>query len=118
MHTLINITFLIILSYILFYLIRFDNPFETFLPGIFGTDALTKRQNSCTPENNCFLGSYARTQIFQNVCQPQQGLLRQKIPLGDNCQRTFGDVMATPKSFYVCELDKHLQRKCQWVKRS
>ena len=118
MHTLINITFLIILSYILFYLIKHDNPFETFLPGIFGTDALTKRQNSCTPENNCFLGSYARTQIFQNVCQPQQGLLRQKIPLGDNCQRTFGDVMATPKSFYVCELDKHLQRKCQCVKRS
>ncbi len=90
------------------------------MPGLFGTDIHTKQPSyypKCTPENNCFPGSYARTQIFQNVCQPTHGLLRQKIPLADTCQKTFSDFMSTPKSYYVCELDKHLGRHCRWVKK-
>ena len=116
MEKLINITFLIILSYILFYLTVKKNPLEFFMPGIFGTDVRTLNP-PCTPENNCFPGSYARTQIYQNVCQPKYGLLRQKIPLSDDCQRTFNDHMSTEKYHYVCSVNKHLQRKCKWVKK-
>ena len=41
---------------------------ESFM-NVFGTDSLVNI-SGCRPENNCFLGSYARTQIYQNVCQP------------------------------------------------
>ena len=95
MKLLLHITFLVILTYILFYLIVKNNPLEQFYPSIFRTDSSTL-PNNCTPENNCFPGTYARTQIYQNVCQPQSGLYRQKIPLNDNCQRTFLDYMETP----------------------
>ena len=120
MQKLLNIVFLLILLYILFYLAVRKNPLETFFPSIFGTDSRTvlpSHYPECTPGNNCFPGSYARTQIYQNVCQPLTGLNRQKIPLADNCQRTLGDFMSTPKHYYVCHLDKHLQRRCQWIKK-
>ena len=114
---LINIIFLFILFSILIYLIAVKKPMETFMPGIFGTDPRTLPFTECRPENNCFPGTYARTQIYQNVCQPDFGLLRQKIPTNDNCQRTLLDYMNTPKNYYVCEVDNHLQRKCQWIKK-
>tara|TARA_B100000123_G_scaffold98473_1_gene71914 strand:- start:157 stop:519 length:363 start_codon:yes stop_codon:yes gene_type:complete len=120
MKRFINITFLIILLYILFYLVSNKNPLELFLPSIFGTDTLTlqpKIYPLCTPNNNCFPGSYARTQIYQNVCQPEYGLLKQKIPLSDNCQRTFNDYMSTDTHHYICTLNNHLQRQCQWIKK-
>lgn len=91
MSNLINYLFLILLLYILFYLRTRTNPLEYFYPQIFGTDPFTKplsRYPECTPANNCFPGTYARTQIYHNVCQPSAGLLRQPIPLFGNCQRS------------------------------
>ena len=119
---IINIIFLTVLLIILLTLISKKNPLENFTPGIFGTDIYTLprlylNQTKCTPENNCFPGSYARTQIYQNVCEPNHGLLRQKIPLDDTCQRTLSDYMATPQHYYVCDVDNHLQRKCRWIKK-
>ena len=69
------------------------------------------------PEDDCYMGSPMRSQIYQNVCEPNYGLLRQKIPLNDNCQRTIGGKMSAPRNYYVCEVDKHLQRKCGWIKK-
>lgn len=113
----LNYFFIIILGIILLYLIKVNKPLEHFIPGIFGVDPLTLPHRECKPENNCFPGAYARTQIYQNVCQPEYGLLRQKIPSNDNCQRTLLDYMNAPKHHYVCHIDKHLQRKCQWIKK-
>ena len=91
MPKILNMLFLIILLYILFYLVTRNNPLEYFYPQIFGTDPLTvphPQYPACTPANNCFPGAYARTQIYHNVCQPQTGLLRQPIPLLGNCQKS------------------------------
>lgn len=91
MSNLVNYLFLILLIYILFYFVTRSNPFEYFYPHIFGTDPYTKpisKYPECTPNNNCFPGTYARTQIYQNVCQPNTGLLRQPIPLFNNCQKS------------------------------
>jgi hypothetical protein len=120
MKLLVNYSFLLILLYILFYFIIRKNPLEYFYPSLFGFDPHIipqPRYSNCTPENNCFPGAYARTQIYQNVCQPAYGLNRQKIPIYDNCQRTLGDFMATPKSYYTCWVDKHLNRRCGWTPR-
>jgi hypothetical protein len=90
MKDLLNCVFLLILTYILCYLIVNKNPLEHFYPNIFRVDTRTILPNTyprCTPENNCFPGTYARTQSYQNVCEPKTGLLRQKIPLQDNCLR-------------------------------
>lgn len=88
---LINYLFLFLLLYILFYLVTRSNPLEYFYPRIFGTDPFTVPQSTypeCTPGNNCFPGTYARTQIYQNMCQPATGLLRQPIALVDNCKKS------------------------------
>lgn len=119
---IINIIFLTVLITILLTLLSSKNPLENFMPGIFGTDIHTLprnyfQQKPCTPENNCFPGNYARTQIYQNVCEPNHGLLRQKIPLDDTCQRTLGDHMSTEQHYYVCNVDKHLKRHCRWHKK-
>lgn len=117
--TILNKVFIILLIIILFYFIKIKNPLETFYPGIFRMDPHTLPSNyhHCTPENNCFPGTYARTQIYQNVCQPHTGLLRQKIPLQDRCQRSLLDFMNAPKHYYICDVNKHLQRKCKWYKK-
>jgi hypothetical protein len=114
---IINVAFLFILTYILFYFLIVKKPLalERFIPNVFGNIDPLVLPGSCRPENNCFPGSYARTQIYQNVCQPNHGLLRQKIPLDDNCQRTFNDHMSSPKHHYVCHVDEHLQRRCRWI---
>ena len=40
----------------------------------------------CTPENNCFRGSYSKSSIYQNMCQPIFTFLnRVKIPLRLDC---------------------------------
>ena len=109
---ILNIIFLIILLIILLYYLINKNMLETFI-NVFGTDSLVNMGN-CTPENNCYPGNYLRTQIYQNVCQPKYGLLRQKIPLNDNCQRS---LMNVPKYYYKCHINKHLQRNCSWYKK-
>jgi hypothetical protein len=122
---LINTIFLLVLIVILYVLISHTNPLEGFRlfehfvpPKVFGNiDPYIFPLNECRPENNCFPGSYARTEIYQNVCQPRHGLLRQKKPLVDDCQRTFSGFMETPQNYYVCDLDDHLQRRCRWIKK-
>ena len=113
---ILNKIFIILLLLILFYFLKVDRPLESFFPSIFRMDPHTLPIR-CTPENNCFPGTYARTQIYQNVCQPEHGLLRQKIPLQDSCQRHLLDYMNAPKHHYVCDVNKHLQRKCRWIKK-
>lgn len=119
----INTIFLIVLVIIFYILISQKNPLEAFRvfeyfipPKVFGNiDPHILPLNECRPENNCFPGSYARTQIYQNVCEPQSGLLRQKKPLVDDCQRTFSGFMETPQHYFVCDMNDHLQRRCRWI---
>jgi len=106
MPQVLNYLFLLLLLYILFYFLVRKNPLEYFSTGVFGFDPGLFRTPSqlkiqtppplvgdgsflpCTPSNNCFPGTTARTQIYQNLCQPQYGLLKQPIFLQDDCQRT------------------------------
>ena len=37
----------------------------------------------CNLKNNCFPGSYFTGSQYQNMCEPNRGLLRQKIQLVD-----------------------------------
>ena len=103
---LLNYLFLLLLIYILFYFLVRKNPLEYFIPGIFGFDPglyqIPSQLNlpnetliigngripPCTADNNCFPGTQARTQIYQNLCQPRYGLLRQPIATDENCQRS------------------------------
>jgi hypothetical protein len=115
------ITLIIILVYLLnnqkaleLFLNKIKNKtnIEHFLPGVFGFQlGIPLNPYKCSPENDCYMGSPMRSQIYQNVCQT-----RQKISLTDNCQRTLGGKMAAPKNYYVCDVDKHLHRKCNWIK--
>ena len=115
MKVILNIIALVVLTSILFYLIYHNSFYENFSSGIFGWDPLTL-PHRCTPENNCFPGHYARTQIYHNMCQPSSGLLRQKIGLQDNCQRSLDNYFSKPNNQQLkCTVDKHLQRRCQWV---
>jgi len=117
---------------------------ENFLPGVFG---FAPRVGGCTPENNCYPGSYAATQKYHNMCQPSFGLNRQKIGLQDHCTHDLGKMsnelyltqnslipknapkntgkrimqpvnISPDKNMLVCTVDNHLQRRCQWVKPS
>ena len=129
----INSLYIIVLIIILVYLLNNQRALELFMndikkkvenfkniehfyPSIFRTDlGIPLNFHNCTPENDCFPGSTLRTQIYQNVCQPRSGLLRQPIPLADRCQRGLGK-MTAPRSYFVCDVDNHLQRKCKWIK--
>ena len=72
--------------------------------------------DDCRPENNCFKGSYFRTQQYHNVCPPKFGELnREPINLQDDCSRSLGDY-PKPKYKFYCTIDKHLNRRCKWYK--
>ena len=106
-----NVFALFTLIVLLFYIIN-NNIFELFYPKYFGFDpSLVNFSQKCNSNNYCYPGSYFRSQIYQNMCQPNQGLLRQKIPLQNNC---FKSLERPPKKF-ICRINKHLQRKCQWI---
>ena len=129
----INSLYIIVLIIILVYLLNNQRALELFMndikvkvenfkniehfyPSVFGAQlGIPLNPYDCRPENDCFPGSQLRTQIYQNVCQPHTGLLRQPIPLADRCQRGLGK-MTAPRSYFVCDVDKHLQRKCKWIK--
>ena len=110
----LGIIFLTFLMILLFLLINNKKNLD-FFQNVFGIGHLPP---PWTPENDCFPGNYFRSQLYQNVCQPQQGLLRQKIPLQDNCQRGLGGKMSPDKNYYLCSVDKHLNRRCKWVKEN
>ena len=139
----ISICFLILCLIILCMVINKPNQLETFLPGVFG---FVPRIPGCTPENDCYPGSYAVTQKYHNMCQPSFGLNRQKIGLHDHCTHDLGKMsnelyltqnnliprnqppQNKPKlllqptnvspdgNLLVCTVDNHLQRRCHWVK--
>ena len=120
----LSIFFLIILIGILHFIMNNNNALELFInkehftPGVFGFQlGIPLNPYNCRPEDDCYMGSPMRSQIYQNVCEPNHGLLRQKIPLNDNCQRTIGGKMSAPRNYYVCKVHKTLQRKCGWIKK-
>ena len=40
----------------------------------------------CDPKNNCFPGSYNRTEVYNNLCPPKTGgLNRQPVQVNDDC---------------------------------
>ena len=146
---LVNYSFLVVCLFVLFMLIsnklnveNFLPKVENFLPGVFG---FGPRIPGCTPENDCYPGSYATTQKYHNMCQPSFGLNRQKIGLQDHCTHDLGrmsselyqtqnslipsrpPIKPKPRSMIpsgaspdqntlVCTVDEHLQRRCKWVK--
>lgn len=71
----------------------------------------------CTPENNCFQGSYLRSQIYTNVCQIEgennnmSKLTRLPKLTKDRCYRTLAD-----DDKFKCSVNKHGQRNCFWEK--
>jgi hypothetical protein len=73
--------------------------------------------NRCTPENNCFRGSYLRSQIYTNVCQIEgennmmNKLTRLPKLTKDRCYRTLAD-----DDKFKCSVNKHGQRNCFWEK--
>ena len=75
-----------------------------------------KRSTACTPENNCFPGSYLRSQVYQNMCEPTdtQHLLRNKVQIQDNCLRSLGNPLNTKN--LECTVNIRDQRKCNWQK--
>tara|TARA_B000000437_G_scaffold20531_1_gene14677 strand:+ start:137 stop:622 length:486 start_codon:yes stop_codon:yes gene_type:complete len=138
---LTNYIFLFIILIILFIILKKKVEVENFLPGVFG---FAPRIPGCTPENDCYPGSYAATQKYHNMCQPSFGLNRQKIGLQDHCTHDLGKMSGElyltqnnlipkipsrppPRSMIpfraspdqntlVCTVDEHLQRRCKWVK--
>ena len=138
----ISASFLMVCLVLLFIFIRKPDQLETFFPGFF------PRIPRCTPENDCYPGSYAVTQKYHNMCQPSFGLNRQKIGLHDHCAHDLGkmsnelyltqnniipknqppqnkpELLLQPTNIspdgnlLVCTVDKHLQRRCKWVKPS
>ena len=70
----------------------------------------------CTHENNCFPGSYMRSQVYQNMCEPTDTvhLLKDRRQLKDNCLRSLGNPLNTKN--LKCKVNIHDQRDCKWDK--
>lgn len=105
---MINVLILFVIILILLLNLKSKENF----PKVFGTGVV---QKECSPQNNCFPGSYHRTQQYQNVCQPDFGLLnRTKVSLQEECLRDAGRMIDTTLPDYKikCFIDEHLNRKC------
>ena len=78
----------------------------------------TPPQPPCTPGNNCFPGSYFRSQSYQNMCEPatinEGGLSKDKVQLIDNCVKTLGSQINNEKYEYKCFKDKRGVDHCYW----
>jgi hypothetical protein len=59
--------------------------YEYFGPGVGKSFGVYHSPENCEAKNNCFKGSYFRSQIYQDVCQPLCGLNRSKKQLRSNC---------------------------------
>ena len=54
-----------------------------------GFARVIKPHPNCDSDNNCFPGSYFRSEIYENMCEPRYGgLMKEKINLRGNCLRT------------------------------
>ena len=100
-----NIYLLTILIIIFIYICN-NNIWELFRPLYFGFDpSRVSIDKKCVPENDCFPGSYLRTEIYHNMCEPNYGLMKQKIKLQDTCQKSLSGKL-------MCLVNKDLSRKC------
>jgi hypothetical protein len=58
---------------------------ENFIQGYgYGFSTYLSPYPQCKIGNNCFRGSYFNRGGYQNVCEPKEGLLKQKRQLIDN----------------------------------
>ena len=81
---------IIILIFLIIYYL--SQTSETFNLGIGKSFSQYYTPQSCNINDNCFKGSLYRTQLYENMCEPNYGnLLREKIPLNGNCLRTLGN---------------------------
>ena len=84
-----NLIILILLIIIFLVVILYNNNInENFSVG-YGTGfaQFYKPYPKCDSNNNCFPGYYYRSEIYSNLCEPQQGLLKTKRNLNSNCTR-------------------------------
>ena len=113
MNTLYFIILILILT-----IVFIKTVVENFSAG-YGTSFGTFHQpQRCDPKDNCFAGTYLRSQQYHNVCPPKLGgLNREKIQLQDDCQRSLGNFPAH-RNLFECNVDNHLRRHCRWKKMS
>lgn len=72
------------------------------------------QEQKCSPENNCFIGSYMRSQVYQNTCEPKDnGPLKEPRKLRDYCLRSLGNPNIS-KLNLKCKVNKHDQINCNW----
>lgn len=118
MNTCVGITIIILICLII--LINIYNiTFEKFTLGSGqGFSHYTPPIPNCTPENNCFPGSYFRSQVYQNMCEPKDvehgGLSREKIDLLDNCVKSLGSQLNDIKYSYKTFEDDHGIQHSYW----
>ena len=89
-ETILCLMVLFIISFILLGFI-YNNEHLTGYGTVFGLSGNPSPR--CTHGNNCFPGYYYRSQIYQNMCSPNDpnGLLRDKIQLVDGCVKTLAN---------------------------
>lgn len=63
------------------------SSYEYFGPGVGKSFGGYYSPENCEAKNNCFRGSYFRSQIYQDVCQPLYGLNRSKKLLRSKCSK-------------------------------
>ena len=81
-----------ILVIVILFLVAYYLSIENFNLGIGKSFSNYYNPQSCEIDNNCFKGAYFRSQLYNNMCEPQNSnLLREKKPLKDFCLRTLGN---------------------------
>lgn len=114
MNLYLNLFILAIILIVLFNLTYQEN----FNLGIGTSFGQFYQPQDCRPENNCFKGTYLRSQQYHNVCPPAYGKLnREPINLQDDCSRSLGNY-PKPKYKFGCTIDKHLNRHCKWYQNN
>ena len=54
-----------------------------------GFSRVLKPHPNCVSDKNCFPGSYFRSELYENMCEPiYGGLMREKVSLRGHCLRT------------------------------
>lgn len=115
-----TLNYLIIIGILLIVFIGLRIVKETFTPGC--GKAFTEfipPNPRCSPKCNCFIGAPFRSQLYSNMCSPQDtNLLREPVQLQDNCYRTLDANTCTGegtvKTRYCCNVNSRGQRRCKW----
>ena len=62
---------------------------EKFNLGIGKSFGMFYKPEKCLSKDNCFKGAYFRSQLYNNMCEPQTGeLLKIPIQLNDQCVKS------------------------------